>query len=443
MRALTLAPTAGMAVVMAACALLLGLLATWQRLSAPPAELTRKAGHVGMGLIALSLPALFDDTWPVLVLCAGLGLAFLALQRFGRHSALGRAIHGVDRTSAGDLYFAASVAALWLLSAGDRLLFVVPVLVLTLGDAVAALVGMRYGQIRFDGRATGKSLEGSAALLVVTFLSVHLPLTLWSRVAPLEGILMAATMGVIVTLLEAVAWRGLDNVFVPIGAFLLLRAWLPLDAAALAGRLALILVLIGLVLAVRARTTLRDAALAGAALFGYLVWTLGGWQWAVAPLVLFVAYHALFPPARGPDARAHDMHAVAGVVAPALVWLFAGSAATLPHALVPYTATFVAQLAMIGLVHASAHAPGGGAARVLATILKGALVVLPAIALHRPFAQVPAAAGLALAGAMLAAVAFNRGLDGVNGRLHDDPQWRRQGRWALAASLATLPIVFG
>ena len=61
-------PLAGMAVVMAACGLLLGAVAWWKRVRQPPAELTRKAVHVGMGVIALALPWLFARTWPVLAL---------------------------------------------------------------------------------------------------------------------------------------------------------------------------------------------------------------------------------------------------------------------------------------------------------------------------------------------------------------------------------------
>ena len=442
-------PLAGMAIVTALCGVLLGAVIWWRRTGQPPPELTRKAVHVGMGLIALTLPWLFDRDWPVLVLCGGLGLAFLGLKLFARRSSLGTAMHDVPRSSRGDLYFAVSVAVLWLLAEGDRLLYVVPVLVLTLGDAVAALVGVRYGQIRFDGHATGKSLEGSAALFVVTFLSVHLPLTMAERVAPVDGILIAATMSVMVVLVEAAAWRGLDNVFVPVGAFLLLRAWMPEGAAmptvSLAWRLVVIVALLGVVLWARARTTLRDAALAGAVVFADVVWMLGGWEWVVAPAVVFLGYTRLFPAAaREPDGgevREHDMHAVAGVILPALAWLFAGRAFQVAPAFVPYVTTFMAQLAMIGLVRASAHAPGGGPTRVLATVMTGALFVAPTLLLHRPLAQVPAAAGLALGGAVVASIAFNRRVDGVAAGMAQEVQWTRQAWWALVASLATLPIL--
>ena len=187
--------------------------------------------------------------------------------------------------------------------------------------------------------------------------------------------------------------------------------------------------MLGIVAWARARTTLRDAALAGVVLFGYLVWVLGGWQWVVAPLVVFVVYTRLFPPTpdRDGDVREHDMHAVAGVIIPGLFWLFVANVAQMPQALVPYTATFVAQLAMIGVVHASQHAPGGGAARLLRHDPEGCRVVLPAMTLHRPLAEVPAAVGLALAGAVVATVAFNRGARGVAAGLALETQWDPTG----------------
>lgn len=432
-------PWLGMLTVTLACGVLLAAVTLWKRRRQPPAELTRKAVHVGMGTIALSLPWLFTARWPVLALCGGLGAAFLGLKRFGRRSDLGSAMHDVNRQSLGDLYFAMSVAVLWVLARGDRLRFVVPVLVLTLGDAVAALVGRHYGTRRFDGRPGGKSLEGSVALFVVTLVSVQLPVTISGRVAPLEGTLMAVSMAAVVTLLEAVAWRGLDNVFVPLGAFLLLDTWLGLDAAALWRRVLLVVALLGVVAVARSRTTLRDVALAGAALFGYLAGTLGGLAWLAPPMLLFVAAAVVLrgtTPASASDVRQHDLLTVTGIVMPALVWLFAARIFDVPAFYAPYAATFVAQMAMVAVVHSSATRPGGGPGRLLGVAAGGAAMVLPAMALHQPWGAAATSAGVAFVAAVGAGVAINRGMDGVTPGLADEPQWLRQARWALAASAA-------
>lgn len=440
-------PWLGMLLVTIACGLLLGGVTLWKRRRQPPAELTRKAVHVGMGTIALSLPWLFTSRWPVLVLCGGMGAAFVALKRFARRSDLGSAMHDVNRQSLGDLYFAMSVAALWVLARGDRLLFVVPVLVLTLGDAVAALVGRHYGKLRFDGRPSGKSVEGSVALFVVAFLSVQVPLAMAARIGPLEGVLLAASMAAVVTLLEAVAWRGLDNVFVPLGAFLLLETWLVLDAGALLGRFLLVVGLLVVVAVARSRTTLRDVALAGAALFGYVAGTLGGPLWLVPPVLLFAAAAMVLRGTPGPAAgkvREHDLLTVTGIVMPALVWLFGARVFDVPAFYAPYAASFVAQMAMVAVVHASATRPGGGPRRLLRVAAGGAAMILPAMALHQPWPAALAAGGLAFGGALGAGVAINRGLADVTPGLGEETQWLRQARWALAASaVASLPWWLG
>jgi hypothetical protein len=69
------------------------------------------------------------------------------------------------------------------------------------------------------------------------------------------------------------------------------------------------------------------------------------------------------------------------------------------------------------------------------------LAVAPTLLLHRPLDQVPAALGLATAGAILAALAFNRRIDGVSFGMAQEVQWTRQAWWALVASLATLPLL--
>ncbi|MFN7977329.1 MAG: hypothetical protein U0P30_04280 [Vicinamibacterales bacterium] len=431
----------GVAIVLALTGLLLGGVAWWRTVARPDGEHTRKAVHVGMGAIATALPWLFDGTWPVLTLAGGLGLAFVALKLFARQSALGEAMHDVGRDSRGDLYFATSVALLWLLAGGDRLLFVVPVLVLTLGDATAALVGRRFGRRFFDNRRAGKTFEGSAALVLVTLVSVAPPLALAGRTTSVAALLIAGTMAVLVTLLEAMAWHGLDNVFVPIGAFLLLRTSIDLDGTSLVWRLAAALACLAVVALARARTTLRDAALAGAALAGYFVWALAGWWWLLPPLALFAVYTWLFPRLRASSAREHDLHAVAGVMLPALAWLFAGRLFDGVNTFVPYAATFVAQMAMIGVVDASARRRTDSP--FLPLVLGCALLMLPVVLLVRPWALVPFASAAALTGATIAGIAINRGLDRVTPGLHLEPQWDRQARWALLASLITVPLVLG
>ena len=143
----------------------------------------------------------------------------------------GDVIHGVGRESLGEVYFPLATGVLFVLAEGNPLLFCLPVLILALADAAAALVGRRYGRTRYATLEGRKSVEGSLACFAVACLSTDLVLRLWAGTGRTESLLVALVLGLQVTLLEAIAWRGLDNLFIPVGAFLLLKTLLTLDMA--------------------------------------------------------------------------------------------------------------------------------------------------------------------------------------------------------------------
>ncbi len=209
-----------------ALAVLLGLmvgLSACRRRGALPPEPARKLLHIGMGLVALSFPWLFACAWPVLLL-AGIAMLVLAAVRVFAplRTYLGPALHDVGRGSLGEFYFAAAVILLFLLSGGQKLLFCLPMLLLTLADPAAALVGGRYGKWRFT-RNGGKSVQGSLAFFGVAFGSLYLSLLLSTEQGATGVLFLSLTLSLIVTLIEAVAARGLDNLWVPLGTFALLR----------------------------------------------------------------------------------------------------------------------------------------------------------------------------------------------------------------------------
>ena len=319
-------PWAAVAVVFGLFLVLLVSLQICVRYTAIAAETSRKLLHTGTGALTLSFPFLFQETWPVLLLTgAGAllmsGIKFLPVLR----AQLGGVANRVDRVTLGEVYFPLSVALLfWLTQESDALLFVIPVLLLTLADATGALIGLRYGMTRYFGAS--KSLEGSIAFAVVAFLCVHVPLLLWSSVGRAECLLTATTLALLVMLLEGSSGRGLDNLLIPIGGYFLLHTYLSLDATALLLHLFVTVALVVLLLAARRRTTLADDALVASAFLCYVVWAVMGWSWLAAPLAIAVGYRWLSPPTRDNSHRIHDVSTVLSVCAPAVVWLaFAGA----------------------------------------------------------------------------------------------------------------------
>lgn len=211
------------ALALCSVAVLLGLMMAVRRLAGLwdiNAELQRKMVHIGTGIYAIMLPWLFPDRWPVYVLVA-LTLVVMLVLRLP-NSRLGRTLHGVDRQSYGDLLLAVSVG-LCLLLAGDRLfLYVLPIAVLTLADATAALVGRSYGTRFFRVEEGDKSIEGSTVFFMVTLLISVFCLMLMTPFPPLNIIVLSVMVAAFGTLVEAVSWRGFDNLFLPMGLLIFL-----------------------------------------------------------------------------------------------------------------------------------------------------------------------------------------------------------------------------
>lgn len=190
-------------------------------------ELARKLFHVGGGLAGLSLPWLFTEVWPVLAITASLTAALIAMRRVRQlRTGLGRVLGGIERFSLGELCFPVSVCTVYLACHEEILLYSVPILILTFADAGAALVGIRYGSLHYRTLDGVKTIEGSAAFFLLAFLSAYLPILLWAGEGGAAPFLIALTVGVLITVVEAVSWAGLDNLFVPVSSFLLLRVLL-------------------------------------------------------------------------------------------------------------------------------------------------------------------------------------------------------------------------
>ena len=245
-------PWLGMGMVLGVFGMLMAGLQAYRRSSPKDPEVVRKLLHLGMGLVTLSFPWVFTSAWPVLLL-AGLFAIGLAAVRISRpmHRLLGGVIGEVHRQSLGEIYFPLAVGLVFYLSRGDPADFCTPMLSLTLADTGAALIGTRYGRLRFPSGREWKSLEGSFTFLAISILGTLVSLLLLTHTGRAETVLIALVLGLLLTLLEATAGQGLDNLCIPLGGFLLLRSYRVLDAASLTGRLGVAILLVALFLVTR------------------------------------------------------------------------------------------------------------------------------------------------------------------------------------------------
>jgi phytol kinase len=347
-----LSPWIGIPSILAALAGLLAGLRRYRAWAEVDPEWTRKIAHIVMGGVTLTFPWVFDAAWPVVVLSA-LALALMIGLRVSArlHETMGQALYGVDRASYGELCFPIAIGLLFVLSGGDPFLFCVPILLLGVADPAAAAIGLRHGKVLYTTDDGIKSGEGSAGFFLVAFFCVHIPLLLGTDTGRLETLLIATIVGLLVTSLEAISWRGLDNLFVPVGGYVLLTSHLAMGAEALLLRLAVIAVLFSIPFLWYRRSTLNGSASFMAALVGYVTWSIGGLSWLAAPALLYFGYTLLWPAAQRKKPHGHRVHNVLGVASVGLGWLFLGVAVHAPSLLYPYTIAYAAFVAVIGIEH--------------------------------------------------------------------------------------------
>lgn len=206
-------------------------------------EVQRKLVHVAVGLHAIALP-FFLDTIPFMIFAVFALAALLLLRLDKMRSGIGAPVHAVKRKSWGDVLFLVAVIVLFIRAPGDPLLYILPIAVLTLSDAAAAVVGSHYGTYRFGAGDRNKSIEGTVAFAVLTWiLSVVVLLELTN--VPRENVIwLSLFIASFSALVEADSWMGLDNLFIPIAIHTMCSVWGDADPAVLgvvsAGWLALL-----------------------------------------------------------------------------------------------------------------------------------------------------------------------------------------------------------
>lgn len=357
-------------------ALILGLLASSEaafRLLRLPNEITRKASHVGSGVVILAFPWLLDSAWTVSLLA----VAFLGILWAGRKTGMLGSIHAVDRRTGGAWYYPVAVLAIWLLSGGDALTFTVPVAIMALADTGAAWVGKSVGEAVFPVLDGHRTFEGSATFFGLAFTVSMVGVGLAGRPGWPAALLVALVVALLTTAVEAVSVRGSDNLFIPYAAWMVLDRTLTLGLPELsswiAGMLAGVLLVVGTWRA--ARMTPAGALLTF--VLATLALALGGLPWLLPLVALHVLYVALRPPRLATDLDV-VFPSTSGSLLVVLLYAHLGDAALY----LPFLVTVAANGAMAMALAARSRYPSGafGVTGHLAwatAVLVGAL--LPAV----------------------------------------------------------------
>lgn len=183
-------------------------------------EITRKFSHIVAGFIALLFPFLLSSHYSVLLLIVVFMLLLIITKRLN----LLKSIHSIERKSFGSYLFPLSVYYCFILySIHDHYIFYFqPICILAICDACAAFAGKKWPYGRYNNSIHSKTLVGSAMFFTAAFV---VTVSLFLSLTNMEFIVVMAVsvmISMVSTVIEAISYKGMDNLTIPIGVGLIL-----------------------------------------------------------------------------------------------------------------------------------------------------------------------------------------------------------------------------
>lgn len=251
-------------------------------------EGTRKFVHFSGAAISSFFPFIFKSHISILILVLSFGLIMFLSKKFN----MLKSIHNIDRKSEGAVYLPISVYLCFIFAQiiGQPYFYVISILILAISDAFAALIGKTYGIRPFIVEiGQNKSMEGSGTFFVTAFLITHLILLLFTSTGRIECVLTAVLVALILTIIEGLSIDGTDNIFVPVGAIVILSKSASAPPQEILTQIIYMLLFLGAFLVLlRPYTKIGFSGIVLSALTAYLSLNLGGWEYSLA--IVLVAF---------------------------------------------------------------------------------------------------------------------------------------------------------
>ena len=179
-------------------------------------EFSRKFLHIMVGNMIFAMP-FFSNPWVMIIgltLPASIGTFLLT-----EYSPIKIENSMTESGHALGLFFYSAIWTVLLIVFGNNLWIVALAIVpLVYGDGFAALIGIKFGKVKFSIFGSTKSLEGSLAMFVVTSVMsvfVWMVFTSIGYTMPEFNIVYILLISAVATLCEAFSYGGIDNLTVP------------------------------------------------------------------------------------------------------------------------------------------------------------------------------------------------------------------------------------
>jgi phytol kinase len=220
--------------VMAGCyAYIVVLIVVSPRLKLP-GKVSRKVLHAMIGNLPLIMPFFTSNIYPFLVASPFILVTLLATPN--SPIKLGEKMKGLSSLTEeghhwGLVLYAISYSVLAYLFGVQSYVVAAGIFPMAYGDSLAAIFGETWGRHKYRVFET-KSFEGSLGMFLGSFVSLTLAFLYFGLIFPLafNPLVPAFAIACLVTVIEGVCPRGLDNVFVPLVGtvtFLLMTGGIP------------------------------------------------------------------------------------------------------------------------------------------------------------------------------------------------------------------------
>jgi len=183
------------------------------------AELTRKIAHVSAGFIALTFPLYFQFIWQVVVITAGFVILLVVSEKMNWF----KSITAVKRKTWGSWLFPVAILLSFscMKLTQEPKFFFFPMLILTASDTAASLIGKRFPWKPFTIYNHQKTWSGTAAFFIATIIILQIP---YAELGFFESFALwqSLSFAVAVTAVEALSYKGVDNLTIPLSCIILL-----------------------------------------------------------------------------------------------------------------------------------------------------------------------------------------------------------------------------
>ena len=311
-------------------------------------EIRRKILHIGSGFGALIFPTIFTEKRDVIILTIAIIIILYLVRKLPKaKNGIVRVLETEDRKTYGDYYFPLSILAVWFLCNGNLILYYIPVLILMFSDSTAALIGKFYGKFKYTAIEGKKSIEGSAIFFITTYLFTSTILNLFTEMNVENIILISSLLGLVQMTLEAISWRGLDNLFIPLMSFFMLKIFIGESTFVLFLNFIVSVVLFIGVLIGKKRRTLASDGLLATFFYAYITFFLGGIIWLLIPTVVYLIYPFIIT--EKTNKKIHHANILLVIGLPALFWMLLSKYLNMDILILPYLTVYASHLSIIGV----------------------------------------------------------------------------------------------